>query len=84
MISIIKMLMDIMGSDAVKQLLETIRGVAQTVQPNMPVEKMTRTERGRLFNRITLQLGKRFLGLSDSQLARTMTACGRGAELQNA
>ena len=83
-ISIIKTIMDIVGSDAVKQGLESIRDIVQRFQSDTPIDQLPQPERVRRFERLKLLLGKKLLNLSDSQFAHTMTACGRGSELQNA
>ena len=70
-IGIIKAIMNIVGSDAVKQILEAIRGAVQS-EPNPTPD--TEPERKRLFQRIRDSVALRLLGLregpqSDSVLA---------------
>ena len=83
-INIIKILLDIVGSDCVKTILETARDVARRFQSDTPIDTLPQPQRQRIFQHLRLKLGQRFLNLSDSQLADTLTACGRGNELQNA
>ena len=70
------------GPAIVREFLTALAETAKTVPA---VDKDTpEPERQRILQRLRLKLGQRFLDLSDSQLAHTMTACGRGTEWQNA
>jgi len=70
------------GPAIVREILTALAETAKTVPA---VDKDTpEPERQRILQRLRLKLGQRFLNLTDTQLALTMTACGRGAELQNA
>ena len=84
MVGIIKAILDIAGSDAVKAILESIREVAQKFQSDTPVNTLPQTERVRIINRLKLRLGQKLLNLSEVQFAQTMVNYGRASELQNA
>ena len=71
-IGIIKAIMDIVGSDAVKQILEAIRGAVQSDPNPTPT---TEFERRGLFQRIRDRVALRLLGVSGSQHSDAVLAC---------
>ena len=84
-ISIIKAILDIAGSDAVKAILEAVQEVAKAFKKSgTPIDDLPQTERVRIIDRFKLRLGQQLLRLSDYELANAMMACGRSNELQNA
>jgi hypothetical protein len=68
-ITIIKRIMDFLGSDAVKQILEAISGavITETTTPTEP--------RKPLFQRVKERLALRFLGLRDNQREQLLAFC---------
>ena len=70
-ISLIKALMDIIGSDAVKELFRIITDVAKSVKLEKPLpDDATPSEKTRFFQRLREKAGQRFLGLTDQQVAQ--------------
>jgi len=70
-IGIIKAIMDIVGSDAVKQILEAIRGVVQS-EAKITTTPETEQERKWFLQRIRDRVGLRLLGLRDGQPSETV------------
>ena len=70
-IGLIKALMDIIGSDAVRELFRIITEVAKTVKVEKPLpEDASPVEKTRFFQRLREKVGQRFLGFTDQQVAQ--------------
>jgi hypothetical protein len=77
-ITILKIVMDIAGSDAVKMILETVRDAAQKIKrENTSADSLPPAVRKRLGERLKWRLGQQLLGLDDQQLAQTLQAFGK-------
>ncbi|MCL2710449.1 MAG: hypothetical protein FWE95_06185 [Planctomycetaceae bacterium] len=83
-ITIIKKILDLVGSDAVKEILRLVSDTIQTDPVKVPAQTDPPAERKRLLDRLKLRLGQRFLGLNDFQLSQTLKNVGRAGEAQNA
>jgi len=68
------------GPAIVREILTALLETAQKVPPVK--QDAPEPERRRLRQNLKFRLGQKLFNLSDSQLAQTMTACGRGNELQ--
>ena len=82
-ITILKTIMDILGSETAHAVLEAILDVVQKFKTtDTLVDKLPPQERKRFIERIQLRLGQRLMGLNDSQFAAAMQAFGRDSEAQ--
>jgi hypothetical protein len=79
-ISIAKMIIDVLGSDGAKALFEAIRDAMQKFSYGEKADTLPQPERKRLVDRIKLRVGQRLLRLDDSQFAHTMHAFGRAED----
>jgi hypothetical protein len=70
-IGIIKAILDVAGSDAVKQIIEAVRDVIAKIKQEQPeiLQPATETGRRRLIDRIKERLAQRFLEIDDVQFA---------------
>ena len=83
-VGIIKAILDIAGSDAVKAILESIQEVVKAFQKSdTPIDDLPQTERVRIIDRLKLRLGQRLLNISNAQLAVTLAGCQRFDELRD-
>jgi hypothetical protein len=84
-ITILKAIMDILGSETVKAVLEAIHdAVTKSKTTDTPIDTLPTQERQRFIERLRLRVGQRLLGLSDSQYAAAMLAFGPADEAQSA
>ena len=79
-ISIVKAIIDIVGSDATKNILEAVRDAVTKTAPDGKIDTLPQPERKRLIKRLLPRVGQRLLGITDSQLETAMRAFGRGVE----
>ena len=71
-VGIIKTILDIAGSDAVKAILEAAQEVAQKFKKSdTPVDTLPQPERVRIIDKLKLRLGQKLLQLNDEQLTAT-------------
>jgi hypothetical protein len=82
LIGIIKAILDILGSETVRAVLQAIQDAVQKFKPadGTPVDDLPPQERKRFIDRIRLRVGQRLMGLNDEQFAATMRAFGREDE----
>jgi len=74
-ITILKAIMDIIGSETVKAILDVIlKAVQQSKTTDTPVDQLPPQERKRFIERISQRVAQKLLGWNDSQMSVAMNA----------
>lgn len=79
-IGIIRAIHDIVGTEAVKEILRLFHESMKRIKvenPKLDTDEMSPPERLRLRRRIQIKIAQTMLGLSDRQFDTAMTACGQ-------